>query len=237
MENSVPLDTSVLVHTHSTLAQKDNEKDVRETVLDKIKSGGVPVPENQRGGVFVNVDLTVDGKGDLIPPVPTLSSNVEINQKEKLEKTESEKNEREKTGIEIKKQKLEKENLEIMKFEKEIFEMRNENGTDCRGENLEKEIKMEKRNLCISLPPPPPPIQKIGVERNLSSPPPPPPIQNIGVERNLSSPPPPPPKSVVQKKIPPPPSPPSPPFHHIGRGRGGGGPSHGKDCWGKLLFG
>ena len=40
-------------------------------------------------------DLTVDGKGNLIPPVPTLSSNVEINQKEKLEKTESEKNERE----------------------------------------------------------------------------------------------------------------------------------------------
>ena len=87
VENSVPLDTSVLVHTHSTLAQKDKEKDVRETVLDKIKSGGVTVPENQRGGVLVNVDLTVDGKGDLIPPVPTLASNVEIIQKEKLEKT------------------------------------------------------------------------------------------------------------------------------------------------------
>ena len=41
------------------------------------------MPENQRGGVLVNVDLTVDGKGDLIPPVPTLSSNVEINARKK----------------------------------------------------------------------------------------------------------------------------------------------------------
>ena len=57
VENSVPLDTSVLVHTHSTLAQKDKEKDVRETALDKIKLVEVcRVPENQRGGVLVNVD-------------------------------------------------------------------------------------------------------------------------------------------------------------------------------------
>ena len=61
-----------------------------------------------------------------------------------------------KTGKKLRNKNCEKQNLENCKINlKKIFEMRNENGTDCRGEKLEKETKMQKRNLCISLPPPP----------------------------------------------------------------------------------
>ena len=86
MEKSVQ-DTSVLVHTHCTQAQKNKENEVRETILDNA-SGGDRVPDILRGGV--PIDSTMEGKGEFFPPVPSLSFHVERNQKEKSERNERE---------------------------------------------------------------------------------------------------------------------------------------------------
>ena len=92
VEKSVQ-DTWVSVHTHCTQAQKNKEKEVRETILDNA-SGGDRMPDILSGG-GVPIDSIMDGKGEKFPPVPSLSFHVERNQKEKSERNEIEKNERE----------------------------------------------------------------------------------------------------------------------------------------------
>ena len=114
--------------------------------------------------------------------------------------------------------------------------MRNENGTGCRGEKLEKETKMEKRNLCIYSSPLPLQFKHRGANKP-SFPPSPssPPLTLKHSSGKKPSLPPPSPSSqtVLHRKIPPPP----PPLPLSLEGERGRGAINGDYCWKKALFG